>query len=393
MQLFDDFTRTRATIKGEAESDFHFLNTSAFRFVDQVRAYLQEWFDRYPEKAKPEMYSSFASDDDHQHTSAHFELFLHELLLRLGFAIEVHPSIEGVAKRPDFRIRHEDTYCYLEAVVINTSSANRIVTQHERLLMDWLNELDGSNFWLRLEVNGTLRIQPRKKNLNPVRSLLARNDPDEVESIVSTSGYDFAPHANVRIGDWSLRASLIPRPASLRGNPEESTFGMGPGAGGVTDTTAVAEGIADKATEKKSSQLDAPLVIAAKTMDAFYDVHENAVPTMLGWPQSTDPFTVAIGSKRQAPGVWLGRNGQPQYRNLHAVWIFESMPTCSPSPTAQLDSALVINPTVAVNLPWPLYRLSNFLEESGKMRRASGVDLNNLLEFEELPRDLWDQLV
>ena len=393
MRLYDNYIRTRATFKGKTKSDYHFLNTSAFRFVDQVRQYTQAWFDRFPEEARADLRGRYMSDDDHLHTSAHFELFLHELLVRLGFDIEVHPMVSGVAKRPDFRIQHEGVSCYLEAVVIHSNSANRAVTKHEDTFLSWLEELDGSNFWLSLRAHGALTEQPRKRDLTPVSDLLADNHPDEVERIVQSLGYEAAPRAEVRIGDWSLSAGLIPRPASSRGNPNERTIAFGPAAGGFTKTMAVTEGISEKATEKKSSQLDAPLLIAAKTMDDLYDVHDSAIPTLLGWPQSTDPSSVAIGTKRQAPGVWLDRNGRPQYRNLHAVWVFERMPTCSPSPTAQLDSALVVNPTVPVNLPQPLYNLSHFLEASGKMHRVGGVDLNNLLDFNELPREQWDELV
>ena len=393
MRLFDDFTRTRPTPRVKTESSYNFLNTSGFRFVEQVRQYIQEWFDRYPEEAKADLRGRFVSEDDLQHTSAHFELFLHELLLRIGFSVEVHPTIAGVEEHPDFLIQDGDKLCYLEAVVIHTNSAIRTVTRHEELVLSWLDDLDGSNFWLSLEAQGALTKQPKKKDLNPVRDLLSRNHPDEVERIVSTSGYQSAPHADVRIGDWSLRATLIPRPATSRGNADERTFGVGPGAGGLANTTAVAEKIAEKAREKKSSQLDAPLVIAAKVMDELFDVREDAIPTLLGWPQSTEPTRVSIGAKRQAPGVWLKRNGQPQYRNLHAVWMFERMPTCSPSPTAQLDSALVINPTVSVNLPEPVYQLPRYLERAGKMHRAGGIGLNDLLGFKEVPRDQWRELV
>lgn len=393
MRLFDDCTRSRATFRTETESDYQFLNTSAFRFAGQVRHYTQQWFDRYPEEARADCRGRFVSGDDQLHMSAHFELFLHELLSRLGFDIEVHPSIAGVDKHPDFRIRYEDIDCYLEAVVIHSTSGNRTVTQHEKLLKSWLEDLDGSNFWLHLRVRGALTEQPKKRNLHPVRDLLASNHPDDVERVISTYGYQYAPHTDIVIGAWTLRASLIPRPEANRGNPDAKTIGVGPGAGGSTNTVAVTEKIAEKATEKKSNQLDAPLLIAAKVMDDFYDVREDAVPTLLGWPESNDPSCVAVGTKRRSPGVWLDRNGQPQYRSLHAVWMFERMPTCSPSPTAHLDSALVINPTIAVKLPQPFYRLSHFLEGSGNMYRVDGANLDDLLDFQELPREQWDELV
>ena len=141
--------------------------------------------------------------------------------------------------------------------------------------------------------------------------------------------------------------------------------------------------------------LDAPLVIAAKAMDSFFQIRHDAMPALLGRLEPTHPHNpalIALGAPRQSPGVWIGKDGHHRYKNLHAVWLFEAMPSCSPSPTAELDSVLALNPTIAAELPSPLLRVPHMRERDGKMERTDGDDLDQLLGAKRLPRERWEDI-
>ena len=118
MSLFDTIRRDDIRAKFYSEPDFRYLNFSARPGVQRIRETVDDWFSRYPEACRAEFRARFREADDYHHRSAFFELFLHELLLRLRCQIEIHPKIEGVPRRPDFRFRSADgTCCYLEAVL------------------------------------------------------------------------------------------------------------------------------------------------------------------------------------------------------------------------------------------------------------------------------------
>ena len=395
MRLFEDFPRTRATYKGEKETDYDFLNTSGFRFVEQVRQYTQEWFDRYPEEAKTDLRGRFVSDDDQQHTSSHFELFLHEILLRLGFSVEVHPTIMGISEHPDFLATRGTQSFYLEAVVVHSNSEDRTVTSLERDVRKWIKEIDSPDFSFWLRARGVLSTQPKKRDFQPILKLLADHNPDDVQAAINEYGVSAAPHTWIQVGTWYLRVTLMPRPLHFRGDHASGNIAGGPGSGGRPKTSTVAKRIENKATQKQSSKLDAPLLIAAKTMDTIYQIRDCAVPTLLGRLEPThpyDPNLVAPRVQRQSPGVWVGRNGKSRYHNLQAVWLFEAMPTVAPTPTAELSSTMVFNPTTEIELPSALHVLPHMRAQSGRMETVKGIDLNRLLGVEPLDPARWEDV-
>ena len=59
---------------------------------------MHSWYQRYPD-ASAELRTRIRSPKEHE--SASFELYLHELLVRLGYSLAVHPETES-GKRPEF---------------------------------------------------------------------------------------------------------------------------------------------------------------------------------------------------------------------------------------------------------------------------------------------------
>ena len=383
MSLFNDLERTDERPHQKTEPLYDFIDRSPWLFVAQVRELTDQWFDHFPDDAKQDLRHRFQSKNDEQHLGAHFELFLHEILLKLGCALEVHPAISGRNTHPDFLVSLGEQRLYVEATVIHSSSEDREVTKHELLILQWIDELDASNFWLCLDAVGTLTTQPKKSDIVPFRNLMAQHRPDDVESDIRMYGRHAAPHSTITIGSWSLSAILLPKPPGIRGERTIKTIAVEPVAGSsLRDVSAtVVEKIQRKASQKQVRHLDAPLVIAAKAMDSFFQIRHDAMPALLGRLEPTHPHNpalIALGAPRQSPGVWIGKDGHHRYKNLHAVWLFEAMPSCSPSPTAELDSVLALNPTIAAELPSPLLRVPHMRERDGKMERTDGDDLDQL---------------
>src|SRR2546427_12592665 len=110
LTLFDGGLGTRHDFARYSEAPFVFLNRSAWPEAIRVRDQLEFWFGRYPATAadaareRRDLRGRFRSPNDVVHTGALFELLLHEILLRLGCVVFVHPSIPDSVRRPDFRV-------------------------------------------------------------------------------------------------------------------------------------------------------------------------------------------------------------------------------------------------------------------------------------------------
>ena len=90
MELFDEIQRIRNGPAEFTEPEFNSINLSGRERDARVRQVLEEWFSHYPVEAQSELRGRFRSSDNVQHRSTFFELFLHELFLRLRCRVELH---------------------------------------------------------------------------------------------------------------------------------------------------------------------------------------------------------------------------------------------------------------------------------------------------------------
>lgn len=101
--IFDSIERSTVHANDHEESSFAFYNRIAGTFWDATRACLQDWAGRLPDAAYQDIRGRLRSGDDYEFNSTYLELFLHELMLRAGYEIEVHPESPS-GRRPDFLI-------------------------------------------------------------------------------------------------------------------------------------------------------------------------------------------------------------------------------------------------------------------------------------------------
>ena len=78
-----------------------------------------------------------------------FELFLHELLLRLDFQPTVHPQLPSTERRPDFLVESGNGAGFLleAAVVSDESSEETAARRLEDRIYDSLNEPESPNVY------------------------------------------------------------------------------------------------------------------------------------------------------------------------------------------------------------------------------------------------------
>jgi hypothetical protein len=117
LSVFDSLSRSEVGRKLRSESVFQYLNRSAEIAAGRVRDLIEVWYAVFPEDGKADIRGRFRSGEAGAFESAFHELCLHSALLKLGLTAELHPSLAGTTKNPDFLV-HGDAQgdFYLEAV-------------------------------------------------------------------------------------------------------------------------------------------------------------------------------------------------------------------------------------------------------------------------------------
>jgi hypothetical protein len=356
MPLFDDGTRTEMRVKLEMESSFDYLNKSARPAVEAFRERTEDWFQRFPRSGQIDLRARFRSPIEVQHQGAFFELYVHELVRRNGFGLEVHPEISGTRHHPDFLVSSDqNARFYLEATVagvpsLDEQSAEARVAQ----VYDSLNSLDSPTFFLRVQVRGAPNSPPPTRGLRrELTAWLARLDPDEIGEFYRLQNYDDLPAYEWEHDGWMVTFTPIAKSVDARGREGIRPIGViMPEARSLNTHGDLKEAIERKS--KKYGNLDLPYVVAAN----LFAMHCDNVDVMNGlFGQETTVFTQladgtyrAESGSREPNGVWFGRRG-PRNTLVSAVLVVANLSPWSMS---------AVTPELFLN-PWAL----NMLDASG----------------------------
>ena len=113
LTLFDEKIERISRLAKYSESHYKYLNISDRPEFRVIRTELEHWFSNYPDKEKNEFIRRFQSNNNDQFLSAFFELYIHEILLKLNYKIKIHPDISSSGNHPDFLVkskRREEFY-------------------------------------------------------------------------------------------------------------------------------------------------------------------------------------------------------------------------------------------------------------------------------------------
>ena len=121
--LFACNPRTYDDIKPDGVPYFEYLDLCSSSEASSVRRILNKWYHKYPDEEKGEWLSRFKSANESDRWAAYFELYVHSLLISLGYKVTVHPSMPNKKTRPDFYAEGgEGDSFYLEAKYVQSYS-------------------------------------------------------------------------------------------------------------------------------------------------------------------------------------------------------------------------------------------------------------------------------
>lgn len=324
--LFDELHRTDRAVKRRLQPSFRYLNESARATFRRIREVLDSWYSHYPLVHRGDLRSRFRSDDPLQHAGAFFELLCHELLLRLGCSVEVHPDIPGASGRPDFRATGSaGRQFYLESAVIGEPAGFRDIRELDRVL-DAIDEVKSRYFLLAAEAKGRPAGEPA---LGPIRARvqewLSNLDYASVLEL-EVSDWNALPRLTIPFEGWSVELRALPR-RRPRLRPDRRLIGIDPSKGGGINTAGAIRRVL-KMKRNQLGSLDAPAIIAVNPLLGGIDnemMYEALIgPTVVRFLRRDGHPVGEPWVEREIDGAFVTRRG-PQLTGLAGVLVFDAV--------------------------------------------------------------------
>jgi hypothetical protein len=379
--LFDGFRRTDPAPRYEMEDSFTFLNRVSTPYWEQIRKLLEGWFNHYPEDGRTALRAAFRSSLKGHHIGAWWELYLHELFLRLGYQVSLHPTLPGTERKPDFELRRGDSKLLVEATVSFSgfaSSGRR--NAPPPWLLSAIETVNSPGFYLhfvRLHESGNDQLKVSHVR-DPLESWLNQLDPDQVAA-THEEGEGF-PSTTITRRGWSMTFEAIPVSKESRGRPNHRVLAVHPGRGGAVDDIGQLRGkLKDKAT--RYGNPTTPFVIAVLASSAFIerlDVEQALFGSEVVVLEPDSPNEAQLARNRD--GFWTRRDG-PQHRRVSAVLLGINL---FPWLVTQNAPELWTNPWARrpLNGHWP-FSLATTSDTGVTTYRNSDIDLPALFDLDE----------
>lgn len=383
LTLFDDVIRNNFGPAEYAEPIFTFLNRTARVEFDRIRQELEKWFSHYSTSEQAELRAHFRSSIDSQHQAAFFELFLHELLIKMGCKITVHPVIPTVETKPDFLVEapNEDPF-YVEATIAtNQSKEDASANARVNVVYDVLNRVvDSPNFFLWLKVRGAPETPPPAKKLGLfINRRLAKLDLDEIERLRDNKEFDAIPRWNFNHDGWKIEIEPIPKSLKTRGKPGIRPIGAkSTGFQRMDSAKPIKDSIVDKAG--RYGELGLPYIIAVNIlehsdetdiMNALFGTERYVIDWVENEPKSPSRMS------RARDGIWIGPNGHSNTR-VSAVLLANQLSYWTIS---KVNLRLYHNPWAQQ----PYHSILNHLPQSvpieGQMKHVEGKSSGEILNL------------
>lgn len=323
--LFPDTKSTQLGPAGYSDDDYSFLQQSASPVEKRVRDLLEGWFRRYPRDHKKEFLARFRSNDLFGLLSPFFELYIHEMLIRLeAQAITLHPQASSTKRgRPEFHVIERDGgQSYVEATTATGLTEARVgALKMEQVVYDKINTVRSSDFFIGMDIKGAPKRAPSAKKLvSKLQRWLDGLDYDEIVDLVTRDNHDSLPRFKYSSGDgWEIEFFPIPKDPSRR---VDTVRPIGMQWSGLKPNNRVAN-IRDKILAKaRYYDPEGPFVLAVNCLEMFSPNNDDIWEILFGdlridRVKQEDGTWKSIPA-RQMNGVWTEERG-PRYQRLSAV--------------------------------------------------------------------------
>jgi len=314
-KLFSNIRRTDDRPPMYGESPFGYLNLSACSKAQDIRNFLEDAFYQYPRSEKTELKTRIQLEDIVQSKSAIFELILHEILLKMGCQITVHPELENSEKKPDFLVKTKNgVQFYLEAVLVcDYNNYKSSLEEEKNKLFDQINEkfseVQYANLWISI-ITPSSKSFSKKALYNDIKSKL------DILKKNNTTHINWKWKNNK--GDWSIELQLWKRTS----NSKRFISCIYPYTASKIDVSKTVR----RAFKKKSTKygdLKYPYALAIN-IDALYLENTDEMNALFGKEEFifTKEGVEFVGHQKN--GAWYGPKG-PRNTRVCGAWLFDNL--------------------------------------------------------------------
>jgi hypothetical protein len=327
-QLFDDFQRIDRRPGKFSEPVFTFLNRSASVFWHRVRVELQGWYDGLGADDN-DLYNRFRSHDDDQHAAALWELYMHQLFVRLGYSVERHPTLPGRRDTPDLLVVRGPASMIVEAVSFDSSVVAE--GRHEKLeaeINDTINSIAtpaARLFYLSVEYEAVgPRALPNRRVTGPIEAWLDALVPsvDSLHAAMEAPEPVELPKLRIERDGWVIDLAAFPVGPDARGRPDHRLWAMGSTAVGQSnDAKRLGKRLEEKA--KKYGTPARPLVIAVRAITPTFEHTPEAV--LFGSEEIRVPLSGGSAQRYRRPDGFCGIPQAARHRKASAVLMADGL--------------------------------------------------------------------
>lgn len=281
-KLFEDKKRVDLEYAKHQHNTYEFYNNSAIEKFAIARNRLNDWFSKYPDNHKKQLKRDFQSSFD----SAFFELFIHELFLRQGFSLTVHPTVPNSAKNPDFLAKKGDLEIYIEAkVATDESNEEKTLKSKQSVIYDTIEQISCPNYWIAMEEISFLSSKQAK--LSKMKKSLENdiNKYGNVQVLEMEDTYFERQEKYITYKDENIKISISLWPCSVEKTRSIGSYLGGSFMGGSEE--AIKNAI--KAKGKKYGKLDKPYIVCINSI-SYKGTHTEDVYDALFGRQRAKSF-------------------------------------------------------------------------------------------------------
>jgi hypothetical protein len=370
--LFDQVERTEKETASFSEPEYDCLNRIPRKDYELVRNILEDWFNRYPDKYKAELRSRFRAGNEN-YRSAFYELYVHELLVRFGYDVEVHPYIKGKSTHPEFLVyKDEKPLFYLEATVVSHSDKDKSAFNRENMIYDLINKRDYPYFFLDVRILKSSAISPSGMSINrKLKLYLSGLNPENVEQRIKEFGSKEIPSMTIEESGWVMKVKFQPKPSESRGNPSIKPIGLMDLDMGRPREPKEHIRKAIKEKNSKYGELNLALIVAINIWNLYFS-EDNFLDALFG--EKVSNFV-----RRIPNGAWNGPQGPRCTRVSAVLYSF----TLNPYHIAKQTPILWQNPWARHPLCeyfWPMPQKKLSLDT---IETVNGKNVNEILDLPE----------
>lgn len=375
MKLFEDKIRIDNSPSKHIDNSFDFYDRSASPQVSIIREKLNQWFENYPDNEKIEMKARFKTS----FSPTFYELFLHELFIKQGFTMEIHPDMLDTDNKPDFLVKGHGIEFYLEAKeATDTTDEEKSAKNKQNRLFDELNKTNSPNFFICID-NVVLKSgsQPSGRKVRLfLESKLQNFNPDDDE--FQNKLYSAASDITYEDDDLLIEISLLSKSIELRGNSRVQRIGIYPGNswwGGAENS--IKSSIIKKA--KRYGKLDKPLLIcinstSEKDTDDYDILNALFGELKFSYSKNPDPNKRNERLERNFDG-FFGNSSNRKYTRVSGVLITKVYP----SNIHIAKHWLVKHPFSMIDLNLDMFGLTNLKIQRNELVTLLKKNINEIL--------------